>query len=288
MADSLYEYFPKMHALVGGTIPVYEKLYTTAMTTASTYLFFRPMTPDNADILVSGIYHPGNRPKERLEPQGQHLVCFVGGMLALGSRLFSIPSHLDLAHKLVDGCTWAYEAFPSGMMPEVFHMVPCPSTASCTWDQRTYYDAVKTANSITGNNQHFDPVKLTEALRLQPGFTAIRDRRYVLRPEAIESVFILYRITGRKDLLDTAWRMFDAIRAATETEVASAAVADVTIVEEGLGPGERPMVPRMDSMESFWMAETLKYFYLMFGETGEVSLDEFVFNTEAHPFRRPV
>ena len=44
---------------------------------------------------------------------------------------------------------------------------------------------------------------------------------------------------------------------------------------------------RVDRMESFWMAETLKYFYLTFAEPDVVSLDEFVFNTEAHPFRRP-
>jgi mannosyl-oligosaccharide alpha-1,2-mannosidase len=35
------------------------------------------------------------------------------------------------------------------------------------------------------------------------------------------------------------------------------------------------------------MAETLKYFYLVFSEPHVVSLDEWVFNTEAHPFRIP-
>jgi mannosyl-oligosaccharide alpha-1,2-mannosidase len=38
-------------------------------------------------------------------------------------------------------------------------------------------------------------------------------------------------------------------------------------------------------MESFWMAETLKYFYLIFSEPSLLSLDEWVLNTEAHPFR---
>ncbi|PNH03809.1 Mannosyl-oligosaccharide 1,2-alpha-mannosidase MNS3 [Tetrabaena socialis] len=39
-----------------------------------------------------------------------------------------------------------------------------------------------------------------------------------------------------------------------------------------------------NKMESFWMAETLKYFYLLFSDDPkEVPLDEFVFNTEAHP-----
>lgn len=38
-------------------------------------------------------------------------------------------------------------------------------------------------------------------------------------------------------------------------------------------------------MESFWTAETLKYLWLLFGEEELLSLDEWVFNTEAHPFR---
>ena len=37
-------------------------------------------------------------------------------------------------------------------------------------------------------------------------------------------------------------------------------------------------------MESFWLAETLKYFYLLFSDDPDlIPLDEFVFNTEAHP-----
>lgn len=40
-----------------------------------------------------------------------------------------------------------------------------------------------------------------------------------------------------------------------------------------------------DTQQSFFLAETLKYLYLMFGSNAEVSLDEWVFNTEAHPLR---
>lgn len=40
-------------------------------------------------------------------------------------------------------------------------------------------------------------------------------------------------------------------------------------------------------MESFWLAETLKYFYLLYSEPSLISLEEWVLNTEAHPFRRP-
>lgn len=38
-----------------------------------------------------------------------------------------------------------------------------------------------------------------------------------------------------------------------------------------------------DKQESFWLAETLKYLYLLFDDTGLVPLEEYVFNTEAHP-----
>ena len=39
---------------------------------------------------------------------------------------------------------------------------------------------------------------------------------------------------------------------------------------------------------SFWLSETLKYFYLLYSEPNLISLDDWVFNTEAHPFKRPV
>ena len=40
-----------------------------------------------------------------------------------------------------------------------------------------------------------------------------------------------------------------------------------------------------DKMESFVLAETVKYFYLLFDPDDKVPLDKYVFNTEAHPLR---
>jgi hypothetical protein len=43
--------------------------------------------------------------------------------------------------------------------------------------------------------------------------------------------------------------------------------------------------PHQDNkMQSFWLAETLKYLYLLFSPDSTVPLSEYVFNTEAHPF----
>ena len=38
-----------------------------------------------------------------------------------------------------------------------------------------------------------------------------------------------------------------------------------------------------DMMESFFLGETLKYLYLLFADNQEFNLDQWVFNTEAHP-----
>jgi len=112
---------------------------------------------------------------------------------------------------------------------------------------------------------------------LLPGFTDHGDNRYILRPEAVESLFIMYRVTGDTQYQEMAWKMFLAIDELTRTMIAHAGVHDV-----------RMAIPqRSDRMESFWLAETLKYFYLIFSEPTLLDLDEWVLNTEAHPFKRP-
>ena len=114
--------------------------------------------------------------------------------------------------------------------------------------------------------------------RLPEGYTRITSPTYGLRPEAIESVFIMYRLTGQQKYRDAGWRMFQAVEGYTRSEIGHATITDVTAT-----------VPVLkDTMESFWLAETLKYFYLLFSEPDLISLDDWVLNTEAHPFRRPI
>ncbi|PGH09508.1 mannosyl-oligosaccharide alpha-1,2-mannosidase [Blastomyces parvus] len=285
MADSLYEYLPKMHALLGGVDDKYERMYRGAMAVVAKHILYRPMVPDNADILISGKVTPHADRGVELSAEGQHLVCFAGGMFALGSRLFDIPAHLDIARKLTDGCIWTYKATPSGMMPEVFHMVPCPANEPCVWDETKYKEAVVAAHANSASSKERDKDKSAEAIiareRLPKGIKSIQDRSYILRPEAIESVFILYRITGRTELLDTAWDMFLAIEEMTKAPFGNAVLNDVTASK-----GTAGKAPLSNRMESFWLAETLKYFYLMFSDPSLISLDEYVLNTEAHPFRR--
>lgn len=283
MADSTFEYLPKMAALLGGKLPQYQAMYEKAVDVASQYLLFRPLTPSNADIFISGAAFTQTQDHKTYVTQkheGQHLSCFVGGMYALGGKLFDRPKDLRIAERLTDGCIWAYKASKHGVMPETFSMVAC-SSDDCAWDELGWKKQVvlDAGEKITGNFDE-DMAKASDIIaekRLPKGFASIPDGRYILRPEAIESVFVLYRTTAREDLLETAWGMFLAIEKMTSTTLANSAVNDVTT------PG-KPSAS--DSMESFWLGETLKYFYLMFAGEQVVSLDEWVFNTEAHPFRR--
>ena len=102
------------------------------------------------------------------------------------------------------------------------------------------------------------------------------DTRYLLRPEAIESVFIMWRITGDDQWREKGWQMFEAVEKGTRTAFAHAAMNNVMDKNSG----------NFDYMESFWLAETLKYFYLLFSDPNLISLDEYVLNTEAHPLKR--
>lgn len=58
-------------------------------------------------------------------------------------------------------------------------------------------------------------------------------------------------------------------------EVGYAGLKDVTVVPP----------PNDNTMQSFWLAETLKYLWLLFAPNTTISLDEWVLNTEAHPLR---
>ncbi|KAG8531388.1 uncharacterized protein KY384_003017 [Bacidia gigantensis] len=239
MADSLYEYLPKEHLLLGGRSEVvdYKAMYKYAITAAMNHIFFQPMVPDGADILFPGdttvSSSEGEPINAHFKANAQHLGCYAGGMVGMGSKLFDQPEHLNMARKLVDGCIWAYETMPTGIMPEFSEMIPCNMNSDCKWNQTLWEERLKekapSIDNLEGDSKKRPVERVMENLRLRPGFIAFRDRRYILRPEAIESVFIHYRLTGAKDLPEKAWKMFTAIENATRTDIANSAVMDVTI-----------------------------------------------------------
>jgi len=100
------------------------------------------------------------------------------------------------------------------------------------------------------------------------------NRWYALRPEYVESLFYLYRTTGDEVYRDRGWAVFEAL--VTHCRVKA------TGAFSGLKDVRSPNPERDDAMPSFFLAETLKYLYLLFSERDVYPLDDWVFTTEAH------
>jgi mannosyl-oligosaccharide alpha-1,2-mannosidase len=235
MADSTYEYLAKTYALLGGQDAVYKKLHEKAMAAATKYLLYRPMTPDDSDMLMSGFARVQGA-SVHLDAEMQHLACYTGGMFALGGKMLEKQEHVDIGRKLTNTCIWAYKANPAGIMPEVSHLVKCANTTECHWDEKVWHDQITSRADLSREK---DPLRNIANLRLPAGFASIEDRRYVLRPEAIESVFIMYRITGEQSWQAAAWDMYTAIVRSTDTDLGNAALSDIS--------ADKP--PMEDSME---------------------------------------
>jgi mannosyl-oligosaccharide alpha-1,2-mannosidase len=103
------------------------------------------------------------------------------------------------------------------------------------------------------------------------------DGKNIQRPETVESLFYLYRKTGDEIYRTQAWDIFQSMERAYRVPESGGwqGVLDVS----------RTPTVGDDKMQSFFLAETLKYLYLIFADSDTMHLDEWVFNTEAHPFK---
>jgi len=171
-----------------------------------------------------------------------HLVCFMGGILALGAYtdpkgLDSVRAQRDLktARALTYTCYQMYARSPTGLSPEI---------AKFDTDEDFY---------IPNSAKH-----------------------YLLRPEVVESLFVLNYLTGDPIYREWGWEIFLSIEKYCKAQYGYGSKSDVRNIRDGPD----------DSMESFFLAETLKYLYLLFDPDTEVDiLNTHVFNTEAHPTR---
>ncbi len=97
---------------------------------------------------------------------------------------------------------------------------------------------------------------------------------YPLRPEIIESAYILHRLTHDPIYLEMGRTYFEAIKDRCRADAGTTVLKDVTTGEKG------------DLMPSYYLAETLKYLYLLFSPDSTLGPEWVVFNTEAHPLRK--
>ncbi|XP_040061330.2 mannosyl-oligosaccharide 1,2-alpha-mannosidase IA [Ixodes scapularis] len=99
------------------------------------------------------------------------------------------------------------------------------------------------------------------------------EKYYILRPEVIESYFYLWRLTKDQKYREWGWEAVQALEKHCRVEGGYSGLKNVYQVDG----------PKDDVQQSFFLAETLKYLYLLFSDDSLLPLDKWVLNTEAHP-----
>ncbi|EIE20577.1 hypothetical protein COCSUDRAFT_48568 [Coccomyxa subellipsoidea C-169] len=248
--DSYYEYMLKQWLISGKRQPFFLEGYKEAMQGVRRKLLAR--TAPQGGLLYVGELHG-----DVLEPKMDHLVCFLPGLLALGhmhgvnTGAAGEEDDLAIARQLMRTCYEMYARIPTGLAPEIVHFT----------QRDGGHDFPKQHAHDTGGGD----------FSVKP-----QDAHNLLRPETMESLFVLWRVTRDPVYREWGWLMFRAWQ--KFARVATGGYASLNSVLEV------PPVMR-DKMESFWPAETLKYLYLLLDDSSPelLPLDQFVFNTEAHP-----
>ena len=180
-----------------------------------------------------------------LSPKMDHLVCFLPGSIMLGitgghtlreARAKSGWSDLkeqqvDLAKDLMKTCWAMYAVTETGLAPEIawFHvkredLKPQPGGRS-----------LRPANESVASWKEDFIIKSVDAHNLQ-------------RPETIESLFLMWRITEDPIYRDLGWDIFMAFE--KYTKVAGGGYTSINNVNE-VPP------PQRDNMESFWLVSAM-------------------------------
>ncbi|CAK9065084.1 unnamed protein product [Durusdinium trenchii] len=179
-------------------------------------------------------------------PKMDHLACFLPGTLAL-----------DVFH-------YATEHFgPRAVQP---HLLEKGRASELTLAHKLMQSCVhmyfRTSSDLAPEIVRFNARGLLD----DQGST-----HNILRPETVESLYMMWRTTKLQIYRNWGQRLLSAFyRLKTPYGFG------------GLHNVNRPSSKR-DDMPSFFMAETLKYLFLLFSSDSALPLDHFVLNTEAHP-----
>ncbi|KAF8509918.1 glycoside hydrolase [Gautieria morchelliformis] len=284
-SDSAYEYLLKQYLLSGKTEHRLAEMYMKSMTGILDNLVFLSRTRNLLYVTDSfGNIFPSRK--------FEHLSCFFPGLLALGAGTLpdSIMSkqqrelHMWAAEGLAHTCWVMYADRPSGLGPEIVVFDSWARTGteapppSQDWKRELWMEHVHAWEQ--GGRQGGKPPGVGNA-GMPLGFDedagpldySISMPSYLLRPETLESMFILYRTTKDTKWRERGWEIWEAIESQTRTESAYASVYGVDAL--------RPT--HYDSMPSYFLAETVKYAYLIAVDEDPWPSDSYVFNTEAHP-----
>ncbi|RPD58911.1 seven-hairpin glycosidase [Lentinus tigrinus ALCF2SS1-7] len=294
-ADSAHEYLLKQYLMTGQKDTANLEMYLLSTNEMLTRLMY--VTPNRQMLYITDTNGPKHMPSHVFE----HLSCFFPGLLALGAHTLPLnlsiidPSglnpdaqrayrllenydlrelHMAAAEGLATSCWLMYADMPTGLGPEIANMEP----KSRPWiDVLEEWRRGGMRGPIPGLAAT-TPMPYTKPEQSKatskPWDYVVRRTDYFLRPETLESIYIMWRVTGDPVWRERGWGIFQAIEKHTKTPSGYASLRSVVRV---------PAV-QQDEQPSYFLAETLKYLYLLFIDEDPVPLDQWVFNTEAHPF----
>ncbi|XP_049836447.1 mannosyl-oligosaccharide alpha-1,2-mannosidase IA isoform X2 [Schistocerca gregaria] len=173
---------------------------------------------------------------DRLEHKMDHLGCFSGGMFGLAAHTLKndmSERYMEIAEGVTRTCHESYDRTAAKLGPEAFR----------------FTEAIE-AKALKSNEKY-----------------------YILRPEVIESYFIMWRLTKDQKYRDWGWEAVQALEKHCRVPGGYTGLKNVYLDDP----------PKDDVQQSFFLAETLKYLYLLFSDDSLISLNEWVYNTEAHP-----
>ncbi|KAG9196329.1 Mannosyl-oligosaccharide 1,2-alpha-mannosidase [Alternaria panax] len=272
--DSYYEYLIKQYLQTQKQEPIYQEMWNESLNGAKKHLL---AYTKNSHFTVLG--ERPNGIEGKLHPKMDHLVCFLPGTIALaatgGASLADarkLPTwgkaqeeDITLARELTKTCMGMYKVTATGLAPEIAYFeLDDPPKMYRTEILASKSELDPSVADGEGWKADFD---------LKPA-----DTHNLQRPETVESLLYMWRITGDDIYREWGWDMFEAFVKHTlvEDNGGFSSIGDVTKIPP----------PSRDNMESFWLAETLKYMYLLFSPNDLLPLDQIVLNTEAHPFPR--
>ncbi|GAB0136637.1 hypothetical protein EsDP_00004932 [Epichloe bromicola] len=269
--DSYYEYLIKQYLQTNQQEPIYEQMWNESLEGVRKHLI--TYTEPSGYTII------GERPSGLdgyLSPKMDHLVCFMPGTIALAAtgglaeaEARKLPTwnekkekDMRLARELMQTCWGMYKCMATGLAAEI-----------------TYFKIADPPHPESASHhppEQFDPdphAAWREDFHVQPN-----DVHNLQRPETVESLFYMWRITGDTKYREWGWDMFKSFvnYTAVEDEGGFTSLSNANTIPPSL----------RDNMESFWLAETLKYLYLLFSPNELLPLDKVVINTEAHPFPR--
>lgn len=238
--DSAYEYLLKMWIIGGKKDDRLIQMYNKSV---------KGLKDTLLGTSTTGITYLTDSGAARSSAGGkmEHLACFVPGLLALGAlhspEAPQSVADLELAEKLAYACWQMYERTETGLAAEGVYFTKTGS----------------------GPNPDFKPI---------PSM-----RWNILRPETLESLFVLYQVTGDVKYREWSWAIWQAFDKHCKATHGYGAHPDVFSANAQCCRGND------DKQETFWIAETIKYAYLTQVEDFKgVDLTKYVLNTEAHPY----